>query len=271
MLIIILVISIVPVNLVFGQEWVTLATDKTEYVDGDMVVIHGTVFQLYSSTPITITVVAPNGNIVYLDQIPVNYNKIFNTEFKVGGSLMKMPGDYKIIAQYGSETRKTEIQFKYGNIIEPKEIIPQKEITVEGYLITNTMTSGEVINIIPNKNENMLTVNIHNTNDSGALIMAIPRNVLDSIINEKDSEFFAFIDNNNIDIEEVDSNEFERTVIIKYPQGTKSIEIIGTHVIPEFGDIISVILLISMIGTIIIVKLSLLTQSHNSVGVKSNG
>ena len=45
-----------------------------------------------------------------------------------------------------------------------------------------------------------------------------------------------------------------RMIKINFEPGDKSIEIIGTYVIPEFGSIVSIILLASLASVIIISK-----------------
>jgi len=252
-------VTITFLPIAFGaQEWVTMATDKEAYLDGDTIIVRGTVFQLYSSYPMSLMVIAPNNNIVYLDQITVNSDKKFSTEFRAGGSQMKFFGDYKIIAQYGSPTRTVEIMFQYGvpPVVEPEPIVipPPRQITVDGYVMANSMTSGKVTNMSPNQNAKLLTVSVNETVEAGVLTIAIPRAVLDSVVDRVDVEFFAFAGSVNIDVEEVDTNEFERTLMIKYPVGTRTIEIMGTYAIPEFdiGDGMVVIILAIIIITAIV-------------------
>ena len=106
----------------------------------------------------------------------------------------------------------------------------------------------------PNKNAKLLTISVHDTNDDGILIIAVPRAVLDSVTDGEDSEFFAFTGSNNIDVEEIDTNEFERTLMIHYPAGTRTIEIYGTFAIPEFGTITAIILVTGIVSMIAITK-----------------
>lgn len=253
------------------QEWVRVSTDKAEYNDGDTVVIKGDVFQLYSSFPMSVMVIAPNDNVVYLDQISVNSDKKFTTEFKAGGKLMKMAGEYKIIVQYGSESRKAETKFFFGEPIaeKPEPIEPvslPRQITIDGYNMATTMTSGEVINMVPNRDTKTLTIDVHDTDETGAMTIAIPRAVLDSTTERgTDSEFFVFVDGQNVKTLELDSSEFERTLLIDYPAGARTIEIVGTFAIPEFGTIAMIILAISIVSIILVTnrtKISLVAKMH---------
>jgi len=258
-----LLVGSVTVSPAFAaQEWVTMATDKPSYLEGDTIIVRGTVFQLYSSHPMSLMVIAPNNNIVYLDQIIVNHDKKFSTEFKAGGSQMKFDGHYRIIAQYGSETRSTEITFQFGasqdDEPEPEPVITTpRQVTVDGFNMANSMTSGEVTNMSPNQDAKLLTITVHNVDEDGILMVAIPRAVLDSVEDGVDSEFFVFIGDENVDVEEVDTTEFERTLMINYPAGTRTIEIYGTFAIPEFNlgaGAVAVLLAIIITATIIMTK-----------------
>jgi len=248
--------------LAFGaEEWITMATDKPEYLDGDTILVRGTVFQLYSSHPMSLMVVAPNNNIVYLDQITVNSDKKFSTEFRAGVSQMKFFGDYRIISQYGSESRTTEITFQYGvpPEAEPEKVVipPPRQIAVDGFSMANSMTSGEVTNMSPNQDAKLLTISVHDTTEYCFLTFAIPRAVLDSVKDGADIGFFAFAGSENVDIEEVDKNEFERTLMINFPACTRTIEIYGTFAIPEFNfgaGTVAILLAIIIVATVVMTK-----------------
>ena len=46
----------------------------------------------------------------------------------------------------------------------------------------------------------------------------------------------------------------ERTITVEFPEGTEEIEIIGTSIVPEFGAIAVLILIISIFSVIFISK-----------------
>src|SRR5215212_7053760 len=67
-----------------------------------------------------------------------------------------------------------------------------------------------------------------------------------------DADFAAFIDN----AEYTDAGEIEpaadtRTLLIGFPAGAGSIDVIGTSVVPEFSTIAVVVLAIAIIGIVI--------------------
>jgi len=75
-----------------------------------------------------------------------------------------------------------------------------------------------------------------NTINSGTLSIEAPRLVFESKINGDDNEFIVLIDGEKTDHEE-DATDRMRILKISFPDQTKKIEIIGTHVIPEFGSV----------------------------------
>ena len=64
-----------------------------------------------------------------------------------------------------------------------------------------------------------------------------------------DSEDFT-----EVQFEEIETGSDFRTVRIQFEEDDRWIEIIGTYVIPEFGTIVTMILLIAVTTTIIVSK-----------------
>ena len=70
--------------------------------------------------PVTIMVLAPNGNIVSIDQVNIDSDGSFTSTIGVGGPMWKQDGFYSIIAQQGSNSlNKTtvEIEIAGGAVI----------------------------------------------------------------------------------------------------------------------------------------------------------
>ena len=68
------------------------------------------------------------------------------------------------------------------------------------------------------------------------------------MIKDKDGDIFEAL------YEEIEKTDDFRVIEIKFEPGDKSIEIFGTYVIPEFGSIVSMVLLASLASVIIISK-----------------
>ena len=111
----ILVVSI-GMTPAFGQiqNSIIVTTDKASYSEGETILVTGEVRDLYSGTPVSMIVTAPNGNVVSIAQITIGADKKFSAEITAGGSLMKSGGAYSITVQYGTENRSATTSFEFG-------------------------------------------------------------------------------------------------------------------------------------------------------------
>jgi predicted secreted protein with PEFG-CTERM motif len=245
-------------------EAIVVTTDMESYADGDTVVISGEVRDLIGQ-PVTLRVIAANGNIVTLDQIDVNADHTFSTELTSGGPLWKSTGEYTVMVQYGSASRTSEITFQFGgssgNGGTGGPSGPRIEIGNTGTMIGYTITGGSVISIIEDFESHSLIVSISTTSD-GELVITLPRNVIDAKTGDSDDTFFVLIDGEEAEFDETTTST-DRTLTIQFPDGSEEIEIIGTFVIPEFGTIAALILAIAIISIIAVsskTKLSILPK-----------
>ncbi len=231
----------------FGQTdntILTVTTDKSIYLEGETVVITGEVVTRYPGMPVTVIIKSPNGNVVGLDQLTVNADKKYNTELVTGGSLMTMSGTYTILVHYGP--------MKYTATFE---LITSDPVTSGTHKVADSSKSvgyeisgGDVLSITPDVESNSLIISI-DADDDGSVTLIIPRTIFDSIENGQDGEVFVFIDNDEVNFDE-STTTTERTITISFPAGAKTIEIVGTYVIPEFGVIAAMILGIAIISII---------------------
>ena len=125
-------------------------------------------------------------------------------------------------------------------------------INVQGTDIELTYAiSGGVINqVFPDTEAKSLIVQIDSISN-GILAIKIPREVLDAKFGDEDDDFFVILDGLEINFDETKTGN-ERTITIEFPEGTEEIEIIGTSVVPEFGAIAVLILIVSIFSVIFI-------------------
>src|ERR687895_522468 len=121
------------------------------------------------------------------------------------------------------------------------------------YPIEYMITGGSVENMTIHGENQTLGVAI-NSMSNGTLALRLPREVIDSQTAEgTDADFAGFID--NAEYEEPGEIEPEsedtRTLLIGFPAGAGSIDVIGTSVIPEFSTIAIIVLAVAIIGIII--------------------
>ena len=67
-------------------------------------------------------------------------------------------------------------------------------------------------------------------------------------------EFIILINDVQTTYEEIQSDSTVRIIAINFEKGDSEIQIIGTHVIPEFGTIVMIILTIGILASILLTK-----------------
>ncbi len=243
---------------VFGQiqNPIDVTTDKSSYTEGETILVTGTVRDLYSGTPVSVIVTAPNGNLVEIAQLTVGADKKFSTEVTTGGSLIKIEGSYTITVTYGTENRSATTSFAFGGSTPiddddvEKPTITNTTVSVEGStdLITYEITGGKITSVMPDVDGNSLIIGIDAT-DNGSLTITIPRSVLLAEIDGVDDSLFILVDAEEVDFDETITST-GRTLTIPFSTGAEEIEIIGTWVVPEFGTIAAMILAVAIISII---------------------
>jgi predicted secreted protein with PEFG-CTERM motif len=210
--------------------------------------------------PITITVTDPIGNLVTIEQMMVSPNSNFQIKFNPGGPLWKKDGLYIIKAQAGPQSTifKTHVEV-ISTGIGSKAECKTKEITIIGdnggrYCIPYT-TTGDVKSIdtgsLNTKNKS-LKFEIRSL-DIQTIILDIDKTLLDSKTpKNENSPFNILLNGKTVKFEELESKlPNYRTLSIPIPRDTNTIEIIGTHAIPEFGSIALLILIVAVISGLV--------------------
>ncbi|MDX1441332.1 MAG: PEFG-CTERM sorting domain-containing protein [Nitrosopumilaceae archaeon] len=235
----------------FGQivQPIVVTTDKTSYSEGETIMVSGEVSEILFGYAVSIMTIAPNGNVVSIDQVMVNQDKTFSTELTAGGSLMKQGGDYTIQVLYGTENRVAETSFSFAGSSGTSK---GNMIAVSGteFMVGYTITGGKLISITPDVDANSIIIAIDATNN-GQLTITLPRELIDAKIGDEDDDFFVLVDGEEVDFDETTTST-DRTLVISFFAGAEEIEIIGTHVVPEFGAIAALILAVAIISIIVV-------------------
>jgi len=246
-------------------EAVVVTTDKESYGIGDTVVISGQVRELLSGYPVTVRVIAANGNIVGIEQLDVNADKTFSMELASGGPLWKSTGEYTILVLYGTQSRTAETTFQFGGPgggTTGGPSGPTIGVDRTSFVLSYTIIGGSVLSVTPDDEANSLIIGISTTSD-GELTITLPRDLIDAIGPDgSEDTFFVLIDGEEVDFDEKTTST-DRTLTIAFPDGAEEIEIIGSFVVPEFGTIAVLILAIAIISIIAVsskTKLSILPK-----------
>ena len=235
----------------FGQivEPIVVTTDKTSYAEGEPIMVTGEVSEILFGYAISVMVIAPNGNVVSLDQVMVGQDKKFSTELTAGGILMKQSGEYTVQVLYGTDNRTSETSFTFeGSTPQDRENLIGVDTT--DFMVSYEITGGKLLSIAPDLDANSLIIAI-DAFDDGQLTITLPRELIDAKIGDEDDQFFVLVDGEEVDFDETTTST-DRTLVISFPAGAEEIEIIGTFVIPEFGAIAALILAVAIISIIVV-------------------
>jgi len=249
-----ILISSIGVTPAFAQteDPIAISTDKPSYSDGEKIIVSGEVSDLLSGYAVTLRVLAPNGNLVTVQQLDVGADKMFSTELTAGGILWKSSGTYTIMVLYGTSARTAEATFDFGGSTGNGPSGPSgPSLDVEGYNVGYSITGGSILSITADVDANSLIIEISTTSD-GELTIILPRALIDAVLeNGDDDEFFVLVDAEEVDFDETTTSS-DRTLTIAFLAGSEEIEIIGTFVIPEFGAIAALILAVAIISIIVV-------------------
>jgi len=121
-----------------GIGTITIGTDSSSYTTGEMINVSGSVSDYDESDPfknfdMTLKLVAPNGNIVTISQIPLNSDGSYSTFIPAQGPLWKYDGDYTVSVSHGSDKNaSTTFTFILApEVIEEESIKEEIEISEE--------------------------------------------------------------------------------------------------------------------------------------------
>ena len=292
-----ILITSVGISPVFGEnDSIIVSTDKSSYLDGEIIVISGEIKYLALGNQVTLRIDSPNGNVAYVGQMEVDSDKQFGTEINPNGPYWKTSGTYTILITQNKDNQiTTSFEFSGVSVSEnlkesiteeiiteeiiteeiiTEEIITEEIITEDSIITETTITvqnstdlifyeiiNGNLKNVVPDFDAISLLLYIESIDD-GSITLTIPRSVLDATINNGDDEFFVLVDDEEVDFEEI-TTDTDRTLIIEFLAGSEQIEIIGTFVVPEFGTIAAMILAVAILSIIAIsAKSKLAIQSR---------
>jgi predicted secreted protein with PEFG-CTERM motif len=231
---------------------VTVATDKASYNDGEKITISGAVKDYLGDTPISVIIRNPIGNLVYINQVNLANSTTYSTSVSAGGSLWQAAGAYTITVQYGGPDRTATATFNFSG---SKVSQPQNTFPVDGtnFSLSYTITNGKVTDIKADVPSKSLIISIQSTGD-GTLTITLPRALIDAkMASGADDTFFVLTnDQENDGFQEISTTSTDRTLSIPFSDGTESIQIIGTIAVPEFGPIVTLILVIAIVSIIAI-------------------
>ena len=241
----------------------TVWTDSQIYDHYSTIKVNGYLNPQNNIAPILVVVTNPVGNVVTVQQLSPDIDGNFSFELNTESPLWTQNGDYILKVQSGAETRQFKTKFTLvPSIIGSVDKCISDEISVLAnngriYCIPFKVTTGVVTYTDGklNSNTKALTFDMRGR-DIESIILDIPRYVLDSQSSSGTDSVFTVMSNGKmVEYLELESDSDSRQIQLNYPVASKAtFEIIGTHVIPEFGSIALVILIGSIMSILIISK-----------------
>lgn len=120
----------------------------------------------------------------------------------------------------------------------------------QSYTVNYSVSGATVDDISISPQDTSLIVSLKSSGD-GNLTMTTPRSLIDAKAGTGDDQFFVLVDGADTDFTE-SKTDTDRTVTVSFLEDTRQIEIIGTQVVPEFGGLSFVVLVIAIISIVAI-------------------
>lgn len=190
--------------------------------------------------PITVTVSDPIGNIVTVDQIMPKPGSDFQLTFNTSGPLWKKDGMYIIKAQGGPASTIFKTNVMLTGAVPSGIECSTNELNANGYCIPFTISGATVSSSSLNPQSKSIIIMLNDAKE-GTLTIKPSTNIIQGI-------FMVLLDGEESGDVTINGNE----VTIMFPEGSTEIEVIGTFVIPEFGPVTVLILIIAIVSSVII-------------------
>ncbi len=253
---ILIAITIISTSTAFAQEpFISVQTDDNNYDEGDTIVISGKVKTVIGETPVILQIIhKDSSSIIEIAQITVAQDGTFSDTIIAEGPLWTNEGEYIVKAAY----QETIIEATFS--FSPKTEIRQTstfevdagsygtfdvEYTIKGATVRDMVVDSDIFAVI---------VQIDSI-DEGTITLNLPRDFIGAEKQDgKDDTFIILIDGIEVSYKETVSNSDSREISINFEEGDSDIEIIGTYVVPEFGTIAIMILIIGIMAVTFVAR-----------------
>ncbi len=254
-----LAISFIPISSAFAEGTIQLNSDQDNIKATDTILVYGTVNDVTNFVPVKLSVIAPDGEIIFAPEITFDDNGEFKRLIHPPLPSFKI-GTYTVVASHDDINDDARIQFAVQGdslVKEPiisapgtgdRVVVPGLEISAEALEGSDTITiTGSAVT-----RDTDITFSIHSP--SGNLVS------VEQITPSKNGQFSVEIKTGGplwtedgvytVTANQGIASEFEDSV---------EVEIIEGRVIPEFGTIAAMILVVSIISIIAITAKSRLS------------
>jgi len=235
---------------------------KDVYNKGDILVVFGNVPVVFTDVPDLTIQILFEEQIIEIAQIKVAEDGTYAKDFNTNAEKWAHDGQYTVKVFYTEDIfNATNFQFFQNVVTETSSVFPIDIPNAGTFDLEYTASGFDIKDAELNQDRYSILIEL-TENSGGNLILKLPRESFDSKAGDGTDEIFIVLvskDNQSDDFIEVQITEIEttsdfRTINLQIEEGEKFIEIIGTYVIPEFGSIVIMILLVAITSAIIISK-----------------
>ena len=239
---------------------VTLSKDV--YNKGDILVVFGNIPVVFTDVPDLTIQILFEEQVIEIAQIKVAEDGTYAKDFNTNAEKWAHDGQYTVKVFYTEDLfNVTNFQFFQNIVTETSSVFPIDIPNAGTFDLEYTASGFDIKDAELNQDRYSILIEL-TENSGGNLILKLPRESFDSktgdgmdeifiVLVSQDNESDSFIE---VQITEVETTSDFRTINLQIEEGEKFIEIIGTYVIPEFGSIVIMILLVAITSAIIISK-----------------
>ena len=211
------------------------------------IIVDGQIGDMRVGTPVTLIVTGQTG-VVTIEQITPSSDGSFSFSINTASPLMKYDGEYKIKATYGDAgiNDVVFVTLEGGAVREASSPSHHEDAHEEAADFTNELNydiSGASIVSITSTNDDSLLIIIHDAEDGSELTITLPDDIITPF---NDGTFFVLVNGEESD----DAQQNGNRVTIPFDADATDIEIVGTHVVPEFGTIAMIVLAVAIVSII---------------------
>ena len=265
-----IIFIVIAVGITFGltptiaavEDPISVSTSRDIYYEDDIIIVFGKVTSILNELPVTIQLYH-EGSLIAVDQVEIALDGTFATDFRAKGNFWKEDGTYIVRAFYTPE-KIAEKTFQFFKKLSggTSSLFPVDIPNSGSFDLGYSIIGGEVRDIILNQDNYSLLIEF-NAESNGNIVLKLPRDNIESKTNDSMDEIFIILisktglDSENfteVQFEEIETGPDFRTVRIQFEEDDRWIKVIGTYVIPEFGTIVTMILLIAVTTTIVMYK-----------------
>jgi predicted secreted protein with PEFG-CTERM motif len=230
----------------FAQSSIEIAVDRTSLtLPYEKFMITGMVKATQPIREIQITIYDPDGKVVYSPTIPLEKNGSFKNIARVESSWVTN-GVYTIEAtssKLPDSIATTQVQLQKSSA--PGTTIPTgPSIVVSGFTVGHNQL-GKVQSASVNPEQKTVTFMLSGQITGGTISLQLPNGLITN-------PNAVWVDGVQVTDFEITRNSGSTTLSIPVNSDSKEVVIMGASVVPEFGSIAALILVIAIVSTIIV-------------------